>query len=86
MKTKKLFIVFGAVTAFEVGCKSAASRGCRRATGWQATEAKMETEKAAPNVRESFQQMSWSVVIESRLEREVTPNRVETKILAERSL
>ena len=83
MKTKKLFIVFGAVTTFEVGCKSATSRGCHRATGWLTTEAKMETEKATPNVRESFQQMSWLVDKESRLEHEMTSNRVEAKILAE---
>jgi hypothetical protein len=86
MNTKRLFIEFGAVTAFEVRCKSAALRACCRATGWPATEAQIETKKAVPNVMELFRQVRQPVDEESRLERRVPLNRVETNILVERPL
>ena len=85
MKTTKLFIVFGAVTAFEVSCKPAASPACCRATESRATAARMETKKAVPNLVGSLRKVRWPADKEWRLHRQVTPNGATT-ILAERLL
>jgi hypothetical protein len=84
MKTTRLYIAFGAVTAFEVRCKSAALPACCRAAEWQATRAWTETKKAVPNLMGSLRKVRWLADEELRVQRQVTPNRVTT-ILAERS-
>jgi hypothetical protein len=86
MKTKKLFIAFEAVTAFEVGFRSAELRGRCQAAGWPAAEATAEAMIVVPNATESLRPVHWPRGQASRLERETTPNELEAKILTERPL
>jgi hypothetical protein len=86
MKTNQLLITFAAVTAFDVGCKSAAPPGWRRTAGKQADQARIEVKEAVPNLMESCRPARWPPGRGSCPEQELTTNRVAAQILAERRL